>query len=161
MNTLERKVDLLAEILLADNYYKRDKATSELKEILKNGLGCASTSIADQIENLLLEIGIPTGLKGFYGLKLAIEMFAKDRTYLGNFVSGLYVDVAHKLGEENGVVRVERCMRTAIEAAWDRGNEDVLYKYFGNSIDPKRGKPTCREFIVRMADEATKRARMA
>lgn len=159
MNTLERKVDLLAEILLADNLHTRNEATNELKEILRCRCGCVSTSIGDQAETLLLEIGIPAAMGGFRDLKIAIEMMTENPCYHGHFVAGLYADVALKTGKGDTAARVERRMRHAIETAWDRGDEDILYKYFGNSVDPDRGRPTLREFIVRMADEASKRCR--
>lgn len=157
MNTLEKKVDLLAQILLADNRTDRTKAMSWLEAILKDESEHASASIEDAAESLLIEIGVPPSLRGFHDLKLAISMVAGNQDYNGRFVTGLYADIARRVGRESTVTKVERGMRHAIEVAWNRGDTDVFFKYFGNTIDPARGKPTNREFIVRMADEAVKR----
>ena len=43
-------------------------------------------------------------------------------------------------------------MRNAIEVAWNRGNVEVLQKYFGYTINPHAGRPTNSEFIATLAD---------
>ncbi len=48
--------------------------------------------------------------------------------------------------------RVERAIRHAIELAWDRGNVELMNKFFGYTIDVERGKPTNSEFIAMVAD---------
>ena len=47
--------------------------------------------------------------------------------------------------------RSERAIRHAIETAWDRCDYAVLQHYFGNTVDPNKGKPTNSEFIARIA----------
>lgn len=49
--------------------------------------------------------------------------------------------------------RVERAIRHAIELAWDRGNVEVMNKFFGYTINVQRGKPTNSEFIAMIADK--------
>ena len=49
--------------------------------------------------------------------------------------------------------RVERAIRHAIELAWDRGNVDMMNKFFGYTINVERGKPTNSEFIAMIADK--------
>ena len=48
--------------------------------------------------------------------------------------------------------RVERAIRHAIELAWDRGNTDMISRYFGYTINLEKGKPTNSEFIAMVAD---------
>ena len=48
--------------------------------------------------------------------------------------------------------RVERAIRHGIECAWDRGDLDVIEKYFGNTISLVKGKPTNSEFIARVSN---------
>ncbi len=48
--------------------------------------------------------------------------------------------------------RVERAIRHAIELAWDRGNIDIINKFFGYTVNVDRGKPTNSEFIAMVAD---------
>ncbi|MFA5536894.1 MAG: sporulation initiation factor Spo0A C-terminal domain-containing protein, partial [Bacillota bacterium] len=49
--------------------------------------------------------------------------------------------------------RVERAIRHAIELAWDRGNVDMMNRFFGYTINVERGKPTNSEFIAMIADK--------
>lgn len=47
---------------------------------------------------------------------------------------------------------VERRLRLAVESTWNRADIDALDRFFGQSIDPMRGKPTNREFLCRMRE---------
>ena len=49
--------------------------------------------------------------------------------------------------------RVERAIRHAIEVAWDRGDIEVLQKFFGYTVSNTKGKPTNSEFIALIADK--------
>ena len=48
--------------------------------------------------------------------------------------------------------RVERNIRTAIEAAWSRGNIEAQHRYFGNTVSQSNGRPTNKEFIANITD---------
>lgn len=56
---------------------------------------------------------------------------------------------------------VERRLRMAVESTWNRGSMDALERFFGQSIDPERGKPTNKEFLcqlrLRLALETNRR----
>lgn len=160
MTVLEKKVDLLAQILLASNHHDKTKAKEELRLILAGKGDPTPGCIEDEAESLLMEIGVPFNLRGFHDLKLAICMVAKDPDYRGKFVYCLYPEIAQKVGRGSTGPRVERGIRHAIEVAWDRGDAIVLSKYFGNTIDSVKGRPTNSEFIIRMAEEVSKRASM-
>ena len=43
----------------------------------------------------------------------------------------------------------------AIEVAWDRGDIEVLQKFFGYTVSNIKGKPTNSEFIAMLADSLT------
>ncbi len=45
-------------------------------------------------------------------------------------------------------IKVDRAIRSAIKAAWQRRNTYTFEKYFGS----KQNKPTPREFIARLVD---------
>lgn len=47
---------------------------------------------------------------------------------------------------------VERSLRIAVESAWSTSPLSALDRYFGQSIDPEKGKPTNREFLCQMAE---------
>ena len=52
-------------------------------------------------------------------------------------------------------------IRHAIEVAWDRGDIEVLQKYFGYPVSNIKGKPTNSEFIAMIADSLTLRQKQA
>ena len=52
-------------------------------------------------------------------------------------------------------------IRHAIEVAWDRGDIEVLQKYFGYTVSNIKGKPTNSEFIAMIADSLTLRQKQA
>lgn len=45
---------------------------------------------------------------------------------------------------------VERRLRSAVESTWNQGNYTTLERFFGQSVDPEKGKPTNREFLCQM-----------
>ena len=49
--------------------------------------------------------------------------------------------------------QAERAMRYAIDAAWRTGQIDNQHRIFGDTIDARRGKPTCGEMIAQLAEE--------
>ena len=52
----------------------------------------------------------------------------------------LYPEVAKRFSTTPS--RVERAIRHAIEVAWDRGDLEILQKYFGYTVTSSKGKPT-------------------
>ena len=47
---------------------------------------------------------------------------------------------------------VERSLRLCVESTWMHGSLSALERFFGNSVDPERGKPTNREFLCRVQE---------
>lgn len=52
----------------------------------------------------------------------------------------------------NAVARPSAQYAHAIEVAWDRGDIEVLQKFFGYTVSNIKGKPTNSEFIAMIAD---------
>lgn len=50
---------------------------------------------------------------------------------------------------------VERSLRLAVESAWTRSSIWALERFFGQSIDPEKGKPTNREFLCQVSEHLT------
>ena len=71
----------------------------------------------------------------------------------------LYPEVAKKFNTTPS--RVERAIRHAIEVAWDRGDIEVLQKFFGYTVSNIKGKPTNSEFIAMIADCLSLRQKQA
>ena len=104
-----------------------------------------------EITRIIHQMGVPAHVKGYQYLRDAILFVTKDANLMGAVTKELYPMVAEKY--DTTASRVERAIRHAIELAWDRGNVEMMNKYFGYTIDIERGKPTNSEFIAMIADK--------
>lgn len=124
-----------------------------MKRILA-GLGDAPVRKAETmdaaIKRILLELGIPNSLKGYSRVICAIRIVAENPSIAERITRELYPEVAKRFGDVPS--RTERAIRHAIEASFDRCDLRVIKRYFGNTVSPKKGKPTNSEFITRLAD---------
>ena len=102
------------------------------------------------MRQILLELGTPDHLVGHPYVVEAVLMAVENRYYINNVTFGLYPQIAAKF--DTTATRVERGIRHLIEVTWLRGDMEILTRYFGNTIDPERGKPTNGEFIARLAN---------
>jgi hypothetical protein len=98
---------------------------------------------------LLRDIGVSPHLVGYTYLCDAIERAATDPEITRAMTKGLYSAVA--TAHNTTASRVERGMRHAIKEVFSRRGQEITEKYFGNTIDPQKGKPTNGEFVVVMA----------
>lgn len=115
-----------------------------------------------KIEDILLAMGVPAGIKGFNYIVDAVEIFDERGTDIG-ITKELYPAIAKKNGATSS--RVERAIRHAFEVARSpKGNYDVVEKYIGfmnceNSSSLvmlyKRIKQECEEVgIVEKTEES-------
>ncbi|MCW2277350.1 sporulation transcription factor Spo0A [Heliophilum fasciatum] len=104
-----------------------------------------------EVTNIIHQMGVPAHIKGYQYLRDAIIMVVDQVTLLGAITKELYPMIAQKYMTTPS--RVERAIRHAIELAWDRGNVEMMSKFFGYTIDIERGKPTNSEFIAMVADK--------
>ncbi|MBR3569385.1 MAG: sporulation transcription factor Spo0A [Oscillibacter sp.] len=114
----------------------------------------ARTNHDSQLRNVVTaiihEIGVPAHIKGYQYLREAILMAVEDMDVINAVTKALYPAVAARYCTTAS--RVERAIRHAIEVAWDRGDLDILQKYFGYTVSNTKGKPTNSEFIALIAD---------
>jgi len=118
----------------------------------------ASTLELD-ITRILHQMGVPAHVKGYQYLRDAIVMVTEEANLMGAVTKELYPMIAEKY--ITTASRVERAIRHAIELAWDRGNVDLMNRYFGYTINIERGKPTNSEFIAMIADKLRMGEKMA
>lgn len=107
-------------------------------------------SLEGVITSIIHEIGVPAHIKGYQYLREAITIAVEDMDVINAVTKVLYPEVAKRYGTTAS--RVERAIRHAIEVAWDRGDLEVLQKYFGYTVSNAKGKPTNSEFIAMIAD---------
>jgi two-component system response regulator (stage 0 sporulation protein A) len=104
-----------------------------------------------RVTNMIHEVGVPAHIKGYQYLRDAIMMTVRDMNIINAITKVLYPTVARHYDTTSS--RVERAIRHAIEVAWDRGDVEVLQKFFGYTVSQTKGKPTNSEFISMLADK--------
>ncbi|MBR5429123.1 MAG: sporulation transcription factor Spo0A [Firmicutes bacterium] len=118
-----------------------------------------ASSLEVDITRILHQMGVPAHVKGYQYLRNAILCVTEDPNLMGAVTKELYPLVAE--AHNTTASRVERAIRHAIELAWDRGNVDLMNRYFGYTIDVERGKPTNSEFIAMISDRLRMGERLA
>lgn len=105
---------------------------------------------------LLTALSVPPGLSAWSFLPDMAALAAVHPALLHDLRSRLYPLTARRHGMTPAAV--ERSLRLCIEAAWSRGSLEALERFFGQSVDPERGKPTNREFLHRVSGQLTSAA---
>ena len=123
----------------------RDCATQKVAKV-ENKI----ESLEVRVTEILHEIGVPAHIKGYNYLRLAIIMAVNDMEMINAITKVLYPAIAREF--QTTASRVERAIRHAIEVAWDRGDLEVLHRFFGYTTQHSKGKPTNSEFIALVAD---------
>lgn len=83
----------------------------------------------EKVEDTLLSMGIPAGVKGFAYIPDAIEIFEKRGIYV-YFTKDLYPAIADK--RNTSASKVERAIRNAFDIARSsRGDYEIVNKYIG------------------------------
>lgn len=149
MSILEKKMEAMMQLCVADNERDREKIREEIRYYLMQRHR-DSVDPEHEIRRILLELGAPDHLVGHPYVIRAILLVIQDRLYINSITFGLYPQLAVEF--DTTPARVERAIRHLIEVTWARGDLDVLEKYFGNTVSASRGKPTNGEFIARMAN---------
>ena len=97
-----------------------------------------------QVSRALHLVGVPAHIKGYDYLRRAILMVAEEPRLAHALTKELYPTLARQFGTTAACV--ERDIRTAVEAAWMRGNPEIQRAYF--TMD----KPSNGAFISAMAN---------
>lgn len=108
------------------------------------------TDLEVAVTEIIHQVGIPAHIKGYHYLRTAIMLSVNNDEMINSITKLLYPTIAKTYQTTSS--RVERAIRHAIEIAWDRGNIDVLDKFFSYTVHTSRGKPTNSEFIALIAD---------
>ena len=158
MHNLEKQVDALMRLCVAEGEKDKDRVREELKRMLQLRRS-GGMDPEQEVRRILLELGAPDHLVGHPYVIRAILLVVGDQLYINHITFGLYPQLAVEF--DTTPARVERAIRHLIEVTWIRGDIDVLDRYFGNTISASRGKPTNGEFIARIANVVKARMREA
>lgn len=154
MENLQKKIDLLVALALAEHGTQRESIKQELLKMTPqtDPVAVRPRTVKEEAQNLLRELGVPCSLAGYEPTVIALCFLVDDPSLRGRFTKVLYPMIADEIADNYNVCRVERNIRHAIETAWDRGDLDVFDKYFGNTLSRSKGKPTNREFLMQVAN---------
>lgn len=148
------EMELLMRHAVSKDEIEKSKLEEEMRSILNGTQTPTKSSVSPNLEvviaKILREIGIPDHLKGHRYTKTAIAKVIEDPDCIDAITKVLYPHVAEV--HNTTPSRVERAIRHAIEVAWNYYDLESLYVYFGNTIDPSRGKPTNSLFLVSIAN---------
>lgn len=103
-----------------------------------------------KVSDMLHNLGMPSHIRGYQYIRDGILMMYKEPDMLKGITKEIYPELAEKYDTTSS--RVERAIRHAIEVSWTRGDYQLMEKYFGNSVDYDRSKPTNAEFIITLTD---------
>lgn len=109
-----------------------------------------TTTLREATRFVLLDIGVDPSVKGYNYLRTAIELAYNKREYLEAITKDLYPSIAEVYATTPQ--RVERSIRHAIEKAFNSVDNEVIYQYFGNVINPNTGKVTNSTFIATIVE---------
>ena len=155
---VEQKVNAIMRYIVAESDEEKQKIMAEIKSMIEPVEKEKQTeNVEDVISEILVELGMPSHIMGYRYFVYAIKLASEDPNIINNITFVLYPTVAKHF--DTSASRVERAIRHGIECAWDRGNLDVIEKYFGNTISLTKGKPTNSEFIARVSNIVRRRMR--
>ena len=158
MRDLELQVDALMRLCTAQTPTEQALARQALQQLMEHPQ-LTRKDPEYLVRRILLEMGTPDHLVGHPYVVEAVLMAVENRYYINNITFGLYPQIAAKF--DTTATRVERGIRHLIEVTWIRGDMDILCRFFGNTVNPQRGKPTNGEFIARLANLVQQQMREA
>ncbi len=109
------------------------------------------------IANYFYSMSAPVNLAGYQQAKAAVAYCVDNYDRQSYVTKDVYPYVAELY--DSTAKRVERNIRTFIEAAWERGDIEKLNKLFGYTVSQHKGRPTNKEFIALMTERAIMRMR--
>lgn len=102
-------------------------------------------------ETFLDRIGFSAEYKGYRYARWLLGRLARSTCGESLALKSLYAGCARAFCTTPGAV--ERSLRLAVENVFTHGNLAGIDRYFGATIDPERGKPTNRAFLLQGAQQ--------
>ncbi len=100
--------------------------------------------ITRQIRDILAELSVKLNSKGgIYLSEILYIMATQFREIDGSAEALRITSQKHGINTES----VRAAVRYAVTQAWEVGDPDIQFEYFGRSVSFKRGKPTEAAFI--------------
>lgn len=112
----------------------------------------ARPDLKTAVANLLLQLGIPTKLRGYTYLRESVILYLRRPGQM--MTKEIYPEVGKRCDASSD--QVERSIRSAIEAAWERRNETVWGQYFPFGKESGQRRPSNTVFISTLASRLAK-----
>lgn len=103
------------------------------------------------VTHLLTEVGVPSHLLGYSYLQTGLTLVHRDVTLRRAITRTLYPRIAQFHGVSPR--SVERAIRHAIAAAWERGGESRYRRALGRLASCVGERPTNAEFIAQLSEK--------
>lgn len=127
-----------------------EKRILEIMDVKEVKCSDKENDLRIKVSDMLHNLGMPSHIRGYQYIRDGILMMYKEPDMLKGITKEIYPELAEKYDTTSS--RVERAIRHAIEVSWTRGDYQLMEKYFGNSVDYDRSKPTNAEFIITLTD---------
>lgn len=155
MSNLERKVNAMIRLQLAQDESEKEAALAELKQLSASTdtepvMNDRDVLAEEIIHELLKKVGVPTANLGHKYLVYGIREVVKNPSLTDNMVFGFYPKIAQQF--DSTASRVERAIRHGVELAFTYGDITVLDEIFGATISGQKGKVVVSEFVARLAN---------
>lgn len=151
-NLIRLASDLGTDYFLSKSH-SFDFMMDRLHQITERSADCYDNQVASlniRITSILLALGTPVHIKGYQYLREAILIAVLTPDIMKAVTKELYPEVASRCGTTSS--RVERAIRHAIEATWQRGDPVLLRQQFISVLRSSRtssdGRPTNSAFIA-------------
>ena len=153
---LEQGVDYFCALPTDFGFVSRliEQLVSEKYEQRRLELGfemCYRFRLEEGISEILEELGMPSNLRGYKYIRKALVLAIEHKSLLDSFSKQLYFVLAETF--QTSPNAIERAIRTAITTAWTRGNVEAQYAMFGYTVSDEKGKPTNKEFIMKIVEK--------
>ncbi|MBP3646229.1 MAG: hypothetical protein J6K55_07370 [Clostridia bacterium] len=132
-----------------------DRLCSLLHIIAKKPLPALAAAqlpfVSNAVAQFLDEIAMDSCCKGRVYTAWILEKLLPSPMLQEFSLHSLYIACARAFHVQPA--SVERCIRTAVENVFTQGSMQGIEHFFGATVDPEKGKPTNRAFLLQAASE--------
>ena len=112
--------------------------------------GTGAPSVEDMVNEILIDLGLTRKCRGYAMLVEAITYAIGHPEAEKRITEDLFGHVGEVFGCSSRVAA--KAIGVAIESGISRCDVDTIDRYFGNTIHPDKGRPTNKEFVLRIVD---------
>ena len=110
-----------------------------------------SEMVSAAVRHFLDDLGFKSTQKGRAYAAWLLERMIPASVNTVQVLYALYGECARHFDTTSAAV--ERCMSVAVERVFTQGSMCSIERYFGATVDPERGKPTNRAFLMQAAQQ--------